>query len=274
MRTRIAVVAAMAAAFAACSLTTNLDGLSGGSLADAAPPVSSGGGADGSNAEGGGDASSTGDAGDGSVVDPCLGAVFCDRFERDTPDGTWGSVYTDNGGTVTIDPTTSTSGTRSLAIHVPATGNPHAQLSSTDFPDVAHARVAFSMKCGAPNRSSSLMRIQLGANNRASVFDLFMFDGRFAVDENVFGMPSGTYADYSVPSGFLVNTWHRWSLELDATASPAVGIVTLDGVERVRTNLVNSFARGSLSVLMGVFFAPDGPAQDMRYDDVSITILP
>ena len=275
------LVVAMAATFVACSLTTSLDGLTGGAEGGAAE----GGAAEGGSAESGSAESGTdgptadggtgdGDAGEGGPIDPCAGAVLCDQFERAAPDGIWTSIYTDNGGTVTIDPTTSTSGTRSVALFVPATGNPHAQLGSPAYSNVAHARISWSMKTGSPNRSISLMRLQIDENNRASVIDIFMFDGLFVMDENVFGTPSAGYADYSLLAGFQVDTWQRWTMELDARAATAVGIVTLDGVERIRTNLKNTYAKGVLKILVGAFYAPDGPAQTLHYDDIAVTILP
>ena len=267
----VAIVASVAAAFAGCSLTTDLDDLTRGTADGDSGSSSTDGMVTG---EGGDSGASGGDGGDGAGPDACVDTVLCDDFERSVPDGKWANIYTDRGGTVTIDTTTSTSPTRSLALYVPPVGDPHAQLSSVAYPNVTHALVAFSMKCGAPNRTVSLMRLQLNANSRSAVMDLFMFDGRVVIDENVFGMPSGTYADYNLSGGFVANTWQRWTLELDARAKPAVGIVTLDGVERVRTNLQNSFVTGALTVLAGVFYAPDGPAQTIRYDDVAVTILP
>ena len=100
-----------------------------------------------------------------------------------------------------IDSTTSTSPTRSLALHVPGIGTAHAQLASVTYPNVAHARVAFSMKCGAASRIMSLMRLQVGVANRAATFDLYMRPDRFVVDENVIGTPSLGYFDYTIASG-------------------------------------------------------------------------
>jgi hypothetical protein len=276
MRTGTLVVAIIAATFAACSLTTELDGLTGGATA------TGDGGTSGGPEAGGSDAPATFEAGDASMssdgdagpIDPCVGTVFCDTFERAAPQGSWTSFYTESGGTAAIDSTTSTSPTRSLLINIPAAGSPHAQFTSPGYPNVNHVRLSFSMKAGAPNRATSLMRLQLDANSRAAVMDLFMFDGRYAIDENVFGAPSGSYADYAVSAGFIPDTWQRWSLELDARAPTAVGIVTLDGVERLRTNLVNSFVKGDVSILMGSFYSPDGPAQSVHFDDVALTILP
>lgn len=265
---------AMAAIFVACSLTTSLDGLTGGAEGGVIEGGSAESGADGPIADGGDGGPSGGDADEGGPIDPCAGAVLCDRFERDAPEGIWTSIFTDNGGTVTIDPTTSTSGTRSLALFVPAAGAPHAQLASPDYPNVAHARISWSMKTGAPTRGVSLMRLEFDENNRAAVIDVFMFDGRFVMDENVFGMPSAGYADYDLLAGSKPDMWQRWTLELDARGATAVGIVTLDGVERIRTNLKNAYARGTLKILVGAFYAPDGLAQTLHYDDIAVTILP
>lgn len=265
----VAALAAIVAIVAACSLTTNLDGLTGAAEGGASEGGVAESGADSPIADGG-----DGDAGDGGPADPCVGAVFCDMFERDVPAGPWASVYTDNGGTLTIDPTTSTSASRSLAMFVPSSGAPHAQLSTPDYPNVAHARVSWSMKSGAPNRSLSLMRLQLDTEGRGAVIDVFMFDGLFAMDENVFGTPSAGYADYAVTTGSRADTWQRWTMELDATGATAVGIVTVDGVERLRTTLKNAFPRGVLKILAGAFYVPDGIAQTVHYDDIAVTILP
>jgi hypothetical protein len=275
MRMALAVAIAVPLTTAACSLLTSTDGLSGGAAdagapTDAPPPDEA--------AVGAGDASTVieagADAAEAGPADPCAGAVFCDRFERDLVDGDWLNRYVDNGGTLTLDTTTWTSATKSLAMHVPATMSPHAQMSSPKYPNVAHVLVALSMKTGVPDRAMSLLRIQIDVPNRGAVFDLFMLGDHFGVDEQVFGMPAGVYADYAIQSGFKPDVWQRWTLELDARAAPAMGIVTLDGVEKVRTALENTYGRGELGILLGSFYAPDGPVRNVSYDDVSITILP
>jgi hypothetical protein len=275
MRMALAVAIAVPLTTAACSLLTSTDGLSGGAAdasapTDAPPPNDAAGGASDASTviEAGADAAEAGPA------DVCAGAVFCDRFERDLVDGDWLNRYVDNGGTLTLDTKTWTSATRSLAMHVPATMSPHAQMSSPKYPNVAHVLVALSMKTGVPDRAMSLLRIQIDVPNRGAVFDLFMLGEHFGVDEQVFGMPAGVYADYAIQSGFKPDVWQRWTLELDARAAPAMGIVTLDGVEKVRTALENTYGRGELGILLGSFYAPDGPVRNVSYDDVSITILP
>jgi hypothetical protein len=274
MRMRTVAGFFVTATIAACSLTTALDGFTGGTAPDASAAADATTdvtvGADASVV----DSALPPDAREGGPVDPCVGAVLCDDFERDLVQGNWGSLYENEGGTLKLDPTTSTSPTKSLAMHVPASGDPHAQLYSIDYPNVAHVRAAFSMKTGAPDRQLALFRIQLAANSRAGVFDLFMLPNRFVADEQVFGSPSAGYFDYPIQSGFKPNVWQRWSFELDATVMPALGIVTLDGVEVIRKQLTNTYAKGRLNVYVGAFYAPDGPVRDVSYDDVSITILP
>jgi hypothetical protein len=270
MRMRMVRAVAMAVLLpvAACSVLTSTAGLSGGPTDEAGVATETGGE---STSEAGGDVSSAGDSGDAGEagpVDPCVGATMCDRFERDQPQGDWASLYEDNGGSLKLDLSTYTSAVKSLAMHVPPANLPHAQLSSINFPNVAHVLVAFAMKTGAPDRQMSLMRLQLESLS----FDLFMLGDHFVADEN--GPPPGAYFDYTIQSGFKAGVWQRWTMELDAKVAPAVGIVTIDGVERLRKPLKNAFARGSFNVLMGSFYAPDGPARDVSFDDVSITILP
>ena len=205
-----------------------------------------------------------------------MGAVFCDHFERDDVQGTWNSFYTDNGGTGAIDTSTFTSATRSLLLHVPpspTTGDPHAQLGSVTYDNVNHVRVAFSMKVGAADRQMSLIRLQLTQSaSAAEVFDLFMVPGKLVADEQFIG-GAGNYFNYDV-TGFVPDKWQRWSMEIDATGAKAVGVVTVDGAEVIRTTLNNAFTKGVFNVLLGAFYAPNGPAHDISFDDVSFTILP
>ena len=129
------------------------------------------------------------------------------------------------------------------------------------------------MKTRAPDRQVALFRIQLIAGNVARVLDLYMRTDGFVVEEQTFG-DGGTYADYGVPTGFQPDTWQRWTLELDATVNPAIGVLTLDGVERLRQQLARTYTGGTFNATLGTFYAPDGPTRDVWYDDVSLTILP
>ena len=221
-----------------CSLLTSLDGLSGGVASDATT--------EGSAAETGtsdappvGDAPVVpGDAAEAGKVDPCAGATMCDDFER--PD---------------VQPA-------------------RAALVHHSFDKVAHVRVAFSLKVGAADRQISLMRVQLNQSDRNEVFDLFMLPGKIVASEQGFGAANAGYFDYAVQSGFRPDVWQRWSLELDARGNTALGIVTLDGTEVIRASLHNAYTQSVLGVLMGAYYAPDGPPHDIFYDDVEITILP
>jgi hypothetical protein len=273
------VAVAVGLSLAGCSLLTSLDGLSGGAAPSAIPPEGS---ADAMTAAdvGASEAASpldSGDSGEGGPIDPCAGAVLCDHFERDQVQGDWATIFGDNGGTAVLDTTTFTSPTKSLALHVPPAdgGNiPHAQLGSASYAGVAHARVSFSMKIGAPDRQVSLMRLQFSESDRGEVFDLYMLPGKYVASEQGMGAANAGYVEYPVASGFKANVWQRWTLEVDATGPSAVGIVVLDGQEVVRHTLTNVYRRSSFSVLLGAYYAPGGPSHDVFYDDVSITIFP
>jgi len=265
-----------------CSLLTSFDGLTGGADATDAMTATEAPAPLGDAAETGAvDSSMTGadagkDAAEAGPIDPCVGAVFCDHFERDDVQGTWNSFYTDNGGTGAITTSTFTSATRSLSLHVPTSptsGDPHAQLASVSYDNVAHVRVAFSMKVGAADRTMSLMRLQFAqSSSSGQSFDLFMLAGKLVADEQNLAGPGG-YFNYDA-IGFMPDVWQRWTMEVDATGAAAVGVVTLDGTEVIRTTLNNPFKRSSFSILLGAFYAPTGPAHDIFFDDFSLTILP
>jgi hypothetical protein len=261
-------------AAAGCSLLTSLDGLTSGSVANA----SDGGDADAPN-DGG--ASETGVGNDGATAEGgdaasdllCAGAVFCDRFERATVLGDWGAKFVNGGGTVDLDTSTFTSPVRSLVIHAPTAGDARAGLGSRDYLNVAHVRVAFAMKTALPSRQMALFRVQLVTNGTERVLDLYMTTNGIVLEEQGF-FDGGTSVDYPVTTGFKPDQWQRWTIELDATTNPPLGVLTLDGVEKVRTPLISGFVRGTLNFSVGTFYAPSGPARDVWYDDVSVTLLP
>lgn len=259
---------------AACSLAVSLDGLSGGdaAAADASlDAIDNDGAADAAAI----DATGGDSAIDGGGVDACATADFCDHFDRDVVKGDWASAFTDNGGVLELDTSTSVSPSKSLRITVPASGNPHAQLSSRGFPSVAHARVSFDMKSQGFGRQMAHIRMQLTEpSGRNGAFDLFSLNDRFVVTEQVFGNPSLGYGDFTINSGFKADTWQRWTMELDARTTPTGIVVTLDGVEVVRKTLKNTFARATLSILLGAFYAPDGPVRVVSYDNLEVQILP
>ena len=256
----VVVCAAGGPLFASCYLDT--DGLTG------------------RRADGGSDAAvpngDAGDAGDAGTFDACAGAVLCDDFERADVTGDWFSAFTNSGGTVDLDTTTFTSPHRSFKIHLPTSGAARAGLASKDYANVAHVRVAFAMKTTAASRQMSLFRLSLAPKGTPSaVFDLFMLPDSLGSQEQIFDDAGpGVSRTFPPLSGFQPNAWQRWTMELDATVTPAIGVVTLDGIETLRTPMQSPFARGTLAVTLGAFDAPSGPAQDVFYDDVTITILP
>lgn len=259
---------------ASCSLLTSLDGLTNGTAANA----SDGGDAvatnDGGASESGvGADAATAEGGDAASDPLCAGAVFCDRFERAAVLGGWAATFVNGGGTIDLDTSTFTSPVKSLVIRVPTAGDARAGLGSNDYPNVAHVRVAFAMKTALPSRQLALSRVTLEASGTKRVLDLYMTTGGLMLEEQGF-FDGGTSVDYPVTTGFKPDEWQRWTIELDATANPPLGVLTLDGVEKVRTPLISGFVRGTLNVSLGTFYAPSGPARDVWYDDVSVTLLP
>jgi hypothetical protein len=261
---------------AGCSLLISLDGLTNGTSASAADADA--GAADATN-DGGPveagmvDDGATADGGDAGFDPLCTGAVFCDRFERASAQGPWPGLFLNAGGTIDLDTSTFTSPVKSLVIHVPTAGDARVGLGSNDYPNVAHVRVAFAMKTALPSRNMALFRIQLAVTGANRVLDLYMRTNGFVLEEQGF-FDGGTSIDYPVAAGFKPDEWQRWTMELDATVSAPLGVLTLDGVEQVRARLSSGFVRGTLNVIVGSFYAPTGPARDVWYDDVSITLLP
>lgn len=264
---------------AGCSLLTSLDGLTSGDAGDGAPAES---GAE-TSLEGGPEASAEAatDALEAGPPDPCVGATFCDRFERDPTQtqGGWDFLFTDKGATFRLDTSTATSPSRSLAMFVPSGTEPRAQLFSPKFANVDHARIAFDMKIEMPARVMVVMRMQFrwptDGGETSTVFDVFTLPDRIVLSELMF-TPQGSvgYSDYTVASGFKPGAWQRWTLEVDARTTNTVGVATLDGQELLRRSLNNVTKKGTFQTTLGALYVEEGPVRNVSYDDFALTILP
>lgn len=213
---------------------------------------------------------------DGGGDDPCTAAVFCDRFERtDVRDG-WFSLNEADGGALTIDDAAASRGARSLHMHTAEGTAPRASLTFLSTLDTDHASVAFDMMgLTAPDREVQLVRLSLKATDRHPVLYLAMVPGGFRLAEQVFdGSATSSYHQYVIPNGFKPGVWQRWTMELDASGPSAQGVVTLDGVEVLRKELTNAFARAKLQLDLGALFLRDGTARDMWFDDVALRVHP
>lgn len=275
VRRRFYAGLAMVALAGGCSLTTSLDGLSSGG-----PPLTpEAGTADGPAVpDATSEASADADA-DAGPIDPCAGSIFCDRFERGDLQGSWGELQQISGGTLAIDSTTSTSPTRSLLMTIPPGTAPRAYLRfESTTSNHRHGRVEWSaMSDAQPNREAQLMRIQLSSAVRDSFVFVSLVPGEnivLAEQRDEAGVNSGsTYSNIVLDKVFAPGKWQRWSMELDATTSPAKAKVLVDGVLIGSKNLANPFDTGKLHIILGATFVRDGVARKVWYDDVALFAL-
>lgn len=270
--------AALVALASACSLTTSFEGLSSGG--GPFTPDSSASDGPGSPDAGSDAAADAGSDGDARPVDPCAGALFCDRFERDEVGGSeWGQPVLAAGGLLAIDPTLAASGTRSLLMTVPPGTAPRAWMSfGTTTTNHRHGRVDWSMMSDAqPDRELQVMRIQLESNVRASFVFVSLVPGSnmvLAEQRDETGVnSSSTYSNIVLDRAFTPGKWQRWSMELDATTSPPTAKVSVDGVVIGKKNLANPFDTGVLKILLGATYVRDGASRKTWFDDVALLAL-
>jgi len=263
----------------ACTLLNSLEGFSSGGLA--LPPEGGDAPVDAPSPPDGqspGDGSGNEDR-DAGPVDPCTGAVFCDRFQRDlVRDVNW-TEFTTGGAKLELDTATSTSPTKSLLATIPAGAGPQAQITTVaTHTDVDHVRIAFDLRVEALGRQSVIIRMTLIKPMQDSLLvDLYAVTDRLVVAEQVFAADGGAssgYAEYSVSSEFKVDTWQRWTMDVDGRSDAGVVVATVDGIEVVRKAMRNPVGTRNFRLVVGPVFAPNGPSQRLRYDDVAIFIPP
>jgi|GEM_PF-4200184 len=275
---RIAAAVAFAMPLAACSLVTSLDGLTGGTAPsegqDTAPPPFDASSPDGAAEATTPDASTDVDSGPAPW---CLPADdFCDDFERTDVQGAWDVAYALGGAAIAIDGTTAASPTRSAHVVVPPEDSARSELRKTLPGTSRHVRLRFALKTSAGlDREYQLGRIELARSDGYDVLVLALFPGKMVVAEQAYVEAGASYSDTTLPSTALrIGTWQVWSLELDASSGSPQAIVTVDGVEVLRTALKSGFAAGSPRISLGPAYLTAGPPRETWYDDVAIRVLP
>lgn len=271
-------VAALLVSAAACSLLHSLDGYADGA-----------GGLDGATDADPADVGvdvvvDASDAGvlDAGPLDPCDGAVFCDRFERNVVDDDNWQLYVQGDASLTFDTTTYTSPTKSLLALLPEGASPQASLTSATYADVDYVRLRFSFKLDELGRRFIIMRTRFaiedddpeGLGTRSVVVDLSTLADRLVVSEQVFGGDAGSaYGESTVATDFQLGVWQRWEIEVDAR-SGGLAVVRVDDKPVVRRQLTNVIERGDVSVVLGPLYAPTGPPARMWYDDFALFLTP
>ena len=143
----------LVAAAAGCSLLTDVGGLSGG---PASPSAEAGADVAVASVDAGADAAD-------SSMPPCAPPAFCDDFERGDPTGAWDGLQT-TGGTLAIDPTISSSGTRSLRAALVASATERSVYLERLVPvGTLGVKVSFSFRIESnPATTNVLAGLQLG----------------------------------------------------------------------------------------------------------------
>lgn len=212
----------------------------------------------------------------------CKTALICDDFERVNPQGEWDSLSSNAGGVVETTTDTYASGARSLHTYVPAgSDDALAFVTRFDVAMTAHASASFAMKTPAvPDRDVQFTKLTLfdATRRRNYAVALSLTGSDVIVSEQVFddtdpAVSSASYVSYSVP-GLTPGVFQRWSVELDASTSPAVVAVAVDGTTQLRTKLRNTVAPGLLTVNIGPSFLRDGPGRHFWFDNVMVRTLP
>jgi hypothetical protein len=282
------------ALLAACSLTTSLDGFSGGEVDTVTP--SDGGGETGASREAGPlpEASPGTDGGiDAADAAPTVPycdslvpkATFCDDFERSnaTVVGSWGSRDLSGGGVVSIDPSTRTATGHELTTSIPvfAAGSiSQAALHRTFDGSAQRIKLSYALRIeAAPGQGSQqVMLVSVSppaSNNDFFQTYLFVTPSGVVLVEQTFPAGAGAGGNFvqnTLSKPIVFGQWQR--IEMTVTlAAPASVLLTVDGTVAFSGAADPAYRPGQVSVAGGIHYTvtPSGPLA-LHIDDLSIDL--
>lgn len=207
-----------------------------------------------------------------SSMPSCASPAFCDDFERGDPTGAWNGLQT-TGGTLAIDPTISSSGTRSLRAALEASAAQRSVYLERLVPvGTLVVKVSFSFRIESnPATTNALAGLQLG-NPLSSVF--------VSVKGSSLGLLAQNYVTAEAHGyqlgGTKLGEWDHLTMELRRT-TPS-GTPTLRVTRGTSTTLLVDEAvtvpLGDLgSYRIGIIYAAAGPASGQAwFDDVRVDL--
>jgi hypothetical protein len=271
-----------------CSLTTSVDGLSGGSAPDAGSAGDAGGSAD----------APLGDGAllDATVVDAgsdagrfCASLTtqpsFCDDFDDEGPFSTWTTSDVGAGGSAVRDRSAAVSAPNSLlttsavsAVSVPA-------LLGVASPTPVHrVRIAYDLRVEARDPQTAYAEvgyIRVGPSDaRAHAFYMRLYaDPALSTSFTAEAyLPDGgiSQKNFNPVINPQFTKWTRVAVDYDLRAAPRVE-VSIDGMSAGQTALdATIFTPGFASVEVGLGYTghPMSAAWQLRYDNVTVDWTP
>lgn len=272
-----------------CSLTTSLDGLSGG-----VDPVEAGSGGPeaGSDATTNGDAASAPDSSTDAGTDGgrfcaslAQASSFCDDFDDEGPFAGWTETRVGGGGTVTRDRGAFRSAPNSLLAMTPASASGSAAALSLASPTTIHRVVfAFDMRIDARDPQTGYAEVSYirFGDPSSPPYALYMrvFNDpaiRTVVTTEAYlsdgGVPQHNVALAGDPK---FTDWARVVVDLDLRSAPHL-TVTVDGAVAADAALESAFYPPAVARVepgIGYVGSPTSGAWKLRFDNVTVDWLP
>ena len=271
----MAVAAALCVA--ACSLTTDLSGLAGGAAALGGPDAGPEGAVDAPvEAQVGVDAADAGDAGvDASFT--CVGASFCDDFERMEVLGAWDQIVVGPAATATLT-THAKAGKSALRASMSAQANSPAGLLKT-LGQAKAIHVTYSMFLSdSPAREIHLVPIWFDyaedAGARRDAVFLSINAGKVAFVEQEFVGVMETFFNSTTPVAAILNQWIDVDIQLDLSSTPATIVVLYGDRQLIAGALARQYLPTTPTILMGSSYATMGTATSIDFDNAFAKITP
>lgn len=272
-----------------CSLTTSLDGLSGGvAPVDAEAGVPDAGLDVNTNA----DVTSASDAPVDAATDGgnfCASLAqapsFCDDFDDEGPFGRWTTTRTVGGGTVTRDRSAFRSGPNSLLTTSPVSAGTSVTALSLASPSSIHRVVyAFDMRIDARDLQTGYAEVSYirfgDPNNRLFAFYMRAYASpaaAVAVTIEAY-LPDGGIPQHNLvlAGGSTFTEWTRVVIDIDLRTKPRL-TVSIDGAVAGEVALESALYLPAVARVepgIGYVGSPSSAAWKLRFDNVTVDWLP
>lgn len=233
------------------------------------------------------DATSAGDASaaeGGDAASPFCKSLqpapfFCDDFdEGQAVDAGWTTTAVQAPAAIALDTTTSFSSPASLLASTPAstTGTyAYLGLSPSNAVGTVHVEAEINptlLPDDGDYGAVALLRIELDQTSGTTLALMLYFSATGVYLQEEQDAPTYLSVAYGFSATAPYGTWHKWAIDLDASASPASATISVDGTSVLNTDLKYAWTAAPAKLYVGDEYNYNNDAMNVNFDNVVVTL--
>ncbi|HEY8073496.1 MAG TPA: LamG-like jellyroll fold domain-containing protein [Labilithrix sp.] len=208
-----------------------------------------------------------------AAVDFCMGATFCDQFERADVQGQWESFFASPDASGAITSARARSGASAFRVALPAAGNSGAALRSQLAMSSRVTLTCFLFFDQVPDRDINVCETQYQYGARTNYVYFIVSQGTLQAVELEFVSGTQTYFKSHADTPIITGRWTELVVDVDLANVRATW--TYDGTPMAtNTPLDRAFAPAQPLLTVGTSYSTAGTAFVFDTDDVRIDLVP